>query len=326
MTGLPTVPVHDLKIHPRDRELIAATHGRSIWIADVAPLEAMTDSMTTRAVALYAPRVAYEYGQGPVEGQAAGHKIYEAPSPQYGADIWYRLNGGGRGEQVKLVVTDASGDTVRTLTGPSGAGLHKVTWDFRGKAPRTVALSPAGLRDSIVQARRIAFVFDSLEKAGTLPKAVIDRMREANATGGLQAMAQVLGAGGGGGGGGGGRGQGGGGAFVARPGEGAAARAAGAGAAGEGGGEGAAAPDASQFGQLAQLFRPAGSGGGGFGFGRGGAPLVGTGDYLVTMVVNGERLRQVLHVERLPGGASSGGFGGGEEDEDDQDGGSPSDP
>ena len=45
MTGLPTVPVHDLKIHPRDHELIAGTHGRSIWIVDIAPLEQMVDSM-----------------------------------------------------------------------------------------------------------------------------------------------------------------------------------------------------------------------------------------------------------------------------------------
>ena len=39
MTALPSVPVHDLKIHPRDHELIAATHGRGIWITDVAALE-----------------------------------------------------------------------------------------------------------------------------------------------------------------------------------------------------------------------------------------------------------------------------------------------
>src|SRR5690606_21420891 len=32
MTNMPTVPIYDLKIHPRDRELIAATHGRGIWI------------------------------------------------------------------------------------------------------------------------------------------------------------------------------------------------------------------------------------------------------------------------------------------------------
>ena len=39
-TGLPTaVRVHDLVIHPRDRELVIGTHGRGIWVMDIAPLE-----------------------------------------------------------------------------------------------------------------------------------------------------------------------------------------------------------------------------------------------------------------------------------------------
>ncbi|MYJ69895.1 MAG: hypothetical protein F4087_15505, partial [Gemmatimonadetes bacterium] len=42
MESMPTVPVHDLRIHPRDRELIAGTHGRSIWIVDIAPLQDLT--------------------------------------------------------------------------------------------------------------------------------------------------------------------------------------------------------------------------------------------------------------------------------------------
>jgi len=37
--GLPNVPVHDLVIHPRERELVAGTHGRSIWIVDILPLQ-----------------------------------------------------------------------------------------------------------------------------------------------------------------------------------------------------------------------------------------------------------------------------------------------
>ncbi len=313
MNGLPTVPVHDLRIHPRDHELIAGTHGRSIWIVDIAPLEQMTDSVRARSVALFAPKVAYQYGQPTVEGQAAGHKVYEASSPAYGADIWYKLSSGTRRDTTRIVISDASGDTIRTLTGPGGAGLHKVTWDFRGKAPRTPPLSPAGVRDSIVQARRIALVIDSLDKAGTLPKETIDRLRTATAGGSLQGLAQLFG-----GGGGGGRGQGGGaGGFAARPGEGAPARGAAA-AQTEGSGESAAPGDQGQLGQLAQLFRPAG-GGGGFGGGRGGAPLVTTGDYLVTISVGGERLKQILHVERLLGGGSAGGFAGGEEDEDHDD-------
>ena len=45
---------------------------------------------------------------------------------------------------------------------------------------------------------------------------------------------------------------------------------------------------------------------GGFGGGRGGAPTVGTGDYLVSITVNGQTLRRVLRVERMNGGAGSG--------------------
>ena len=37
--GLPTVPVHDLVIHPRDRRLVAGTHGRSIYILDALPIQ-----------------------------------------------------------------------------------------------------------------------------------------------------------------------------------------------------------------------------------------------------------------------------------------------
>ena len=37
--ALPNVPVHDLVVHPRDRELVAGTHGRSIWVLDALPVQ-----------------------------------------------------------------------------------------------------------------------------------------------------------------------------------------------------------------------------------------------------------------------------------------------
>ena len=64
MTGLPTVPVHDLRIHPRDREIIAGTHGRSIWIADIAPLEQLADSITRQPAYFFEPVTAYQYATG----------------------------------------------------------------------------------------------------------------------------------------------------------------------------------------------------------------------------------------------------------------------
>ena len=42
---IPTNPVHDLQIHPRDNEIIVGTHGRGIFIGDITPLQGMTPAM-----------------------------------------------------------------------------------------------------------------------------------------------------------------------------------------------------------------------------------------------------------------------------------------
>jgi hypothetical protein len=357
MAGMPTVPVYDLKIHPRDRELIAATHGRGIWIVDIAPLEQIAGDNGTKVVAdaayLFQPKTAYEYGQGPALGASAngeGHKVFNAPSPAYGAEIAYRVasgavasasssdndgnngataapNAGGsaargqgqrgqRGPQAQILITNAKGDTVRTLTGPATAGLHRVTWDFRGRAAPRAPLSPSQLRDSVIAARRMDFVFDSLEKAGTMPKPALDRIRQTMAGGDLGALFR----------GGGGRGAGGaGGAWNPRPGEGPVIGAAGGGRGGEGAAEGAsdnpadalnAFPGGAQ--ELQQLLRPPGQGGGrgGGGGGRGAqAPVVASGDYLVTLTVGGKTYKQLLRVERVSGGDDTGGGFGGDDDD-----------
>jgi photosystem II stability/assembly factor-like uncharacterized protein len=37
--NLPTTPVYDLVVHPRDGELVAGTHGRSIYVMDIKPIQ-----------------------------------------------------------------------------------------------------------------------------------------------------------------------------------------------------------------------------------------------------------------------------------------------
>jgi hypothetical protein len=355
MSAMPTVPVHDLKIHPRDRELIAATHGRGIWIVDIAPLEQLAGENGAKVVAeathLFEPKTGYQYGQGPALGASAngeGHKVFNAPSPAYGAEIVYRVasgavasaasqgdndgNGGApnasgargqgqrgqRGPQAQILITDVKGDTVRTLTGPASAGLHRVTWDFRGRQVSR-PLSPSQRRDSIVAARRMDFVFDSLEKAGTMPKPALDRLRQTFASGDAGAFFR--------GGGGGGRGAGG---WQERPGAGAIVGAAGGGRQGGGqGGQGAGEQSPADllqsfpggFQEFQRLLRPPGQqggrggGGGGFG-GRGQAPEVASGDYLVTLTVGGKTYKQTLRVERVNGYGASTAAGVIEEDED----------
>ncbi len=35
---LPTTPVHDMAVHPRDNELVIGTHGRSVFVLDAGPI------------------------------------------------------------------------------------------------------------------------------------------------------------------------------------------------------------------------------------------------------------------------------------------------
>lgn len=308
MSGLPTTPVHDLLVHPRDGELIAGTHGRSIWIADITPLQQMTAEVRAAKTTFFDPRTAFQWGESPINGGNSGQGVFAAPSPQYGASMWYRLTAAAGGP-VRLVVQDASGDTLRTLTGPGQVGLHNVVWDMRAQRPAVrVALSPAQVRDSINTAVRVNRALDSLEKAEAVPAPMLSMIRTSVRTGQPPAEMQAMLAGFGGGGGGGfGGGQGG--AFVERPGESRATPSFPTPGAAGAGGRGGAATDTgglqAAFGPLREAlgddFAALGLFPGGGRGGRGGGAqnyLVGTGDDRVTIVVGGQPFSRLLHVEQ----------------------------
>jgi len=310
MTGLPTVPVHDLQIHPRDRELIAATHGRSIWIVDIAPLEQLTPEVLAADAYLFQPTTAYQFGDRMVGGESTGQKWFSASSPSYGAEIVYRLTSGEPRSRTQIVVTDVKGDTLQTLQGPGGPGIHRVNWSFQGARPPAEPLSPSQRRDSIANVRKLESVFDSLKAEG-MEERILDRVKERYLSGNTQELFQMFG-------GGGGRGAQASG-FQERPGEsqpaGAGRRpgaAAPAGPPAQAGGPGGRASEQETMQEIMTAVRRAmgrGFGGGG----RGGAPIVNTGDFLVSITVGDETMSRVLRVERVSGGGGSGfGF---EEDE-----------
>ncbi len=287
MSGLPTVPVRDLKIHPRDRELIAATHGRSFWIVDVAPLQQMNANVLASNAFLFEPSPAFHFGTPPTGGEFTAQLYFEAQQPGGGAEIRYWL-GSAQSGQVRIAILDSRGDTVQTVNGSGAKGLNRAVWNLRGNAEE-LPLSPSEKRDSINTERRLAQVTDSLVKAGTA-KADVDR-----------AVEQLRGAGSAAFGGRGGRGGGQAQAtqWVERPAEGAA----GGGRGGFGGGRAGGAPNLSQ--QIMQLVRGESGGGRGRGFGGGGlfprrnagpAPMAAPGVYTISMTVGGQTLTQKLTV------------------------------
>ncbi len=132
--NLPTVPVYDLQIHPRDRELIAGTHGRAIWILDVSQLQQMSDAVIAKGTHLFEPTVALQYPTSIPPSEQRAQRGWKGDGGPAGAEIAYRLSTATTGP-VRVLIVNAKGDTVARLTGGTAAGVNKVTWNFAMAQP-----------------------------------------------------------------------------------------------------------------------------------------------------------------------------------------------
>jgi photosystem II stability/assembly factor-like uncharacterized protein len=128
--GMDTVAVDDLLIHPRDRDLIAATHGRSIMILDdIGALEQTTKETFAEPFHLFEPRPAREFFELPYGG-IWGDGFFTAKNPPFGAVIHYWVKAYAP-EEVSFEISDAEGRTVRKLKGPAAPGFNQVVWDLQ---------------------------------------------------------------------------------------------------------------------------------------------------------------------------------------------------
>ena len=85
-SGLPTVPIHEIVFHPRDHDMIVATHGRSIWILDDAtPVRQLSEAMKS-PVHLFDIRPATQFNQGNDRGFLADKGFWGKNPHVRGAD------------------------------------------------------------------------------------------------------------------------------------------------------------------------------------------------------------------------------------------------
>jgi photosystem II stability/assembly factor-like uncharacterized protein len=181
--GLPTIQVRDLVIQKRDDALVVATFGRGFYVLDdLGALRAATPAVLA-ADALLPVQRAPLYPQSAVFAPGftnwSGGNTWSAPNPPFGATFTYHLKSAirTRREQrlaaeriiarrggdvfypswdslrvedreepaaVVLTVTDAQGNVVRRLTGPTAAGIQHVSWDLRYAAPTPPAAGRGG--------------------------------------------------------------------------------------------------------------------------------------------------------------------------------------
>jgi photosystem II stability/assembly factor-like uncharacterized protein len=147
--NLPTVPVDDIAIHPRENDLILGTHGRSIWIFDdLSPFEQWTDATAGEELHLFdmRPATAWRIAN---RGGFGGQKVFYAPNPPNGAIINYYLKAKPDDkDRVRITIADKDGRVIRDLDGTKEVGLNRVVWDLRMRSvttpPRLEETSAAG--------------------------------------------------------------------------------------------------------------------------------------------------------------------------------------
>ncbi|MCH7891842.1 MAG: hypothetical protein IH921_10110, partial [Gemmatimonadetes bacterium] len=158
--GLPVVPVHDLVLHPRDVDLVIATHGRGAYVLDdIRPLRELARDPRIAEVELFLfpPPPAFirstqvAVRNGGLEADVAS-RGQERPA---GVLLTYWLgNEGGEtpgdtGDQaqdgvadtgderrgVTVELLDFEGQVLRTFQGPGMPGMNRVVWDLREDPP-----------------------------------------------------------------------------------------------------------------------------------------------------------------------------------------------
>ncbi|HEV8363741.1 MAG TPA: hypothetical protein VGQ52_09490 [Gemmatimonadaceae bacterium] len=128
---LPSVAVRDLAIHPRDNDLVIATHGRGIWIIDnITPLRSLTPETLTRGGA-FVQTTPVVQRIGAFGGWANGDAEFIGPNPPNDAVITYYLQKRHIFGDMKLEVLDSAGKLLTTLPTSKRRGLSRVTWSMR---------------------------------------------------------------------------------------------------------------------------------------------------------------------------------------------------
>jgi photosystem II stability/assembly factor-like uncharacterized protein len=131
--NMPTQPVHDLKVQPREGDLIVATHGRGIFIADIGPLQELTPEVLARDIHLF--RVKDKVRWATQDRRNSSSSNFAGESEPAGMVVSYYLKQKPAGE-VKVQVFKGN-FLVNEIKGTAEVGLNSVVWNMNGRRERT---------------------------------------------------------------------------------------------------------------------------------------------------------------------------------------------
>ena len=195
--GLPTASVMDLAVHPREHDLVVATHGRALYVLDdVRPLRGMARRPAGETLTLFDSAPAQQYMPQPnILDSINSQSDFQGQNRAYGALISFYLDADhlphpdpeverlrppsptAEGEKPKptkaaIEIRDGGGQLVRRFEVDAHRGLNRAVWDLRRNAHRS-PLPPSpwggGVQPPVVPGDyRVDVVFGDERRSGSL--------------------------------------------------------------------------------------------------------------------------------------------------------------
>jgi hypothetical protein len=128
---LPTTPVHDLTVHPRDSELVIGTHGRGAFIMDVEPLQTFKEKTSGKTAHLFDIR--------PVKLPVPRTNGEWAIEKHRNAYIYYYLDKSQKKVEIVILQEDKSSSkdkskkqpkVIKKLDGTNDRGINCALWNL----------------------------------------------------------------------------------------------------------------------------------------------------------------------------------------------------
>jgi len=132
-SNLPTTLYDDLLIHPREKDLVLGTHGRSFWVLDDTSPLAEWSTVYNKAVHVFSVRAAtlFHYWK---DTSYRAQEEWAGENPPYGAIISYLVNSDV--DSVTITVKRRKNQIIRTYRQPVVKGsIQRLAWDLKYPPP-----------------------------------------------------------------------------------------------------------------------------------------------------------------------------------------------
>ncbi|HET9696008.1 MAG TPA: glycosyl hydrolase [Terriglobales bacterium] len=148
-SNFPDVAVRDVVVHPRDSDLILATHGRGIWIVDdITPLRNLTPQLMAEEAG-FLPMPPAVQRMETFGGWPYGDAAFVGETRSTAAFIPYYQKTRHIFGDLKIEVFDDQGKLIDTVPSSKHRGVNRAVWNMHVRPPKTPPAASAMFQTAV---------------------------------------------------------------------------------------------------------------------------------------------------------------------------------